>query len=64
MSDIEFYELHIEQLGIEFYDFQERLAIFLEDRENFTDSDNNAKIVIFTQFKNEQLSKLGMKKIS
>jgi hypothetical protein len=64
MSDLEFYELHIRKLGIDFYEFQERLAIFLENRENFIDSNDNAKIVIFTQFKNEQLAKLGMKKIN
>ena len=63
MSDLEFYELNVEQLGVDFYDFQERLSIFLENRENFIDSDDYAKSVIFTQLKNEQLARLGMRKI-
>ena len=61
MSDIEFYELNVRNLGVDFYEFQERLAIFLENDEQSEDFHDNAKLVIFTNLQKEQLLRLTKK---
>lgn len=60
MQDIQFYEKNVRKLGIDFYEFIERLAIKIEDAQDF---DDEAKDQVLAELKNEQLSKLGMKKI-
>ena len=63
MSDIEFYELNVRNLGVDFYEFQERLAIFLENYVESADNYDEAKLMVLSQLKKEQLSKLANKKL-
>ena len=63
MSDEKFYELNVRKLGVDFYEFQERLAIFLENDVESADNYDEAKLIVLAQLKKEQLSKLANKKL-
>ena len=63
MSDEKFYELNVRKLGVDFYEFQERLAIFLENDADSADNHDEAKLIVLAQLKKEQLSKLANKKL-
>ena len=60
MQDIEFYEKNVRILGIDFYEFIERLAIKIEDE---PDANDKIKNQVLFELKNEQLARLGMRKI-
>lgn len=63
MSDEKFYELNVRILGVDFYEFQERLAIFLENDVESADNYDEAKLMVLSQLKKEQLAKLANKKL-
>ena len=63
MSDEKFYEQNVRILGVDFYEFQERLAIFLENDVESADNYDEAKLIVLAQLKKEQLSKLANKKL-
>ena len=61
MSDIEFYESNVRKLGVDFYEFTERVSIILENENEFSDFNDNVKQSVLKQLQKEQLLRLTKK---